>query len=247
MIWALANNDNIEAFPNGKGICELCGKPVFAKCGEIKIWHWSHYKGPDCDNWHEPETEWHYHWKMTFGKDNSEIIIEKENIKHRADVLTKTNVVIELQNSPIKPEVIRKRESFYGERMIWLINGMEFRHNFKINKRSLFIYKFNPNYLRGDNPSERVIKVYRSIPSHEGKYEFTWNYARSSWLDVNKPTFIDFGGPNLFWVKEDMGFSSGNGDLIPKETFIKKYLGDIEYFKNHHKIYFEKEENLIKD
>ncbi|RIJ45503.1 hypothetical protein D1614_22815 [Maribellus luteus] len=246
MIYAIVDNDKVEAFPNGKGICEECGNPVFSKCGELKVWHWSHHKNPECDNWHEPETQWHYHWKKSFGKTNSEIVIEKDGIKHRADVFTNSGVVIELQNSPIKPEVIRKREAFYGERMIWVIHGIDFRTNFKIVKRSPVKYIRNYRWQYGDPQSEMVRTVPNPIPTNEGIYEFDWKYSRSSWSGVTRPTFIDFGGKNLFWVKNGMGWSSGNGDFILKESFINKYQGNFMYFSNNHEFHFD-DNDLIKE
>lgn len=129
MIWALVENIKIEAIPNTKGTCPLCGGKVFSKCGEVNVWHWTHFKGENCDPWYEPESFWHKHWKMTFGKENAEIGINKDGERHFADILTKDNVVIELQNSPILKPIIREREDFYGERMLWLINGEEFKKN----------------------------------------------------------------------------------------------------------------------
>ena len=37
-----------------------------AKCGTQKIWHWSHLKKKNCDDWWETETEWHRKWKNQF-------------------------------------------------------------------------------------------------------------------------------------------------------------------------------------
>jgi competence CoiA-like predicted nuclease len=71
---------------------------------------------------------------MIFGKDNSEVIIKKDGIKHIADILTKNEVVIELQNSPIQKPIVRRREQFYGEKMLWVINGERFKSNFNIHK-----------------------------------------------------------------------------------------------------------------
>jgi hypothetical protein len=42
---------------------------------------------------------------------------------HRADVVTASGGVVELQHSPISPEVIAEREAFYGERMAWIFDA----------------------------------------------------------------------------------------------------------------------------
>ncbi len=132
MQYAILDNTRVEPKPKEKAICQLCGKEVISKCGELKLWYWAHAISNNCDNWYEPETKWLRDWKKVFGIENNEIIIEKEGIKHIADVFTPNKIVIELQNSPISPQTIRERENFYGERMIWIINAMPFLSNFWI-------------------------------------------------------------------------------------------------------------------
>ena len=115
----------VTATPRSKGICPICKANVVSKCGEINIWHWAHQAKIDCDNWHEPETEWHLKWKSLFPKESVEVT-RGENNQHRADILTENGVVIELQHSSISSSEIRKREEFYGGKMLWVIDGTEF-------------------------------------------------------------------------------------------------------------------------
>ena len=130
MLFASLDGEKIEPIPKTHAKCSACGEKVFSRCGEIKAWHWAHFKGKNCDVWYEPETLWHKYWKLTFGKEVSEIKIEKEDSWHRADILTENKLVIELQNSPIQKNIVREREEFYGERMIWVINGIKFKDKF---------------------------------------------------------------------------------------------------------------------
>ncbi|NPV51658.1 MAG: hypothetical protein HPY60_10765 [Candidatus Methanofastidiosum sp.] len=219
MIWAIVENEKIEAKPSTQGICPICKGKLFSKCGDVNVWHWSHFKDENCDTWYEPETLWHKHWKMTFGKDNAEIRIEKDERFHIADILTNENVVIELQNSPILKPLIREREDFYGERMIWLINGFHFKNNFKIREPKDKSYKgWLIDSIRLQNNNQRV---------------FQWSYARKSWKEVQRNLFIDFGDEFLFWIKEGMGTSSGLGTLVIKEDFIIKYGGNFEYYSKN--------------
>lgn len=134
MQYASINGLRSTAQPGLKGFCEHCGGLVQAKCGSIVLWHWAHLNLENCDSWHESETLWHRAWKDSFGKECSEISIIKDGVKHIADVLTRKNVVIELQNSPIKPETIAAREQFY-DTMVWMINGTEFGTKFIINDK----------------------------------------------------------------------------------------------------------------
>lgn len=214
MIWALINDKKTKAKPKTFAKCPLCNKKVVSKCGEIKVWHWAHYKDESCDRWYEPETYWHLHWKYTFGKENAEIVIQKDGKRHIADILTNDNVVIELQNSPIQKSIIRKREVFYGSKMIWLINGIHFKDNFTVSKH--------------DN-MDTLYRFYNNLPKRN-TLAFEWKWARKTWIKAERPIFIDFGANSLFWVKSGMGTSSGEGIYVSKEKFINKYGGDFEYY-----------------
>lgn len=231
MIWALVENEKIEAEPGKKGICPICGELVFSKCGEINIWHWSHYNNENCDPWYEPESFWHKHWKMTFGKDNAEIGIEKEGKGHIADIRTNENVVIELQNSPISKPIIRIREEFYGERMLWLINGIEFWKN--LTAKDFWI---DQDYIELMSLPRKPLHWTRSSPEIKkginGEF-FKWKNPRKSWEGVQRPLFIDFGENYLFRVLEGMGTSQIRGTYISKEKFIIKYGGNYKYYCQH--------------
>ena len=231
MLFAIVNGEKVEAIPKTIGTCPLCERSVFSKCGEINIWHWAHRKDESCDTWYEPETKWHKNWKLIFGKENCEIVITKDGIKHIADIFTNESVVIELQNSPIQKPIIRRRENFYGERMLWVINGMHFKHNFKINSSS-FDYDFDdeiywqPNYFHTQNGTIDM-ETGELIFSPKKEFSFSWDWCRKSWCEVERHVFIDFGDENLFWVTIGMGTSFGQGKYVSKENFIKKYGGDV--------------------
>lgn len=224
MQYALINNVKVEATPKSTGRCQLCDNEVFSKCGEVNIWHWSHKKHEGCDGWYEPETEWHRNWKIIFGKDNSEVVIQHDGIKHFADIFTKSNVVIELQNSPIQKQVIRKRENFYGERMMWILNGSHFDENITIEWDRLL-----PTFVRTTNGwvNAKTGEIFLNLKIEQKlKGAFVWSWPRKSWSEVQRNLFIDFGGPDMFWVKNGMGTKYGNGQYISKERFIAKYGGD---------------------
>lgn len=121
-------------------ICPCCHSSVKAYCGETNIFHWRHVNRADCDTWYEPESEWHINWKNEFPINWREIVINKDSIIHRADILTSNGFVLELQNSSISAETIREREVFYN-RMVWLINCTRYKNNIKTN--SLLKVKLN--------------------------------------------------------------------------------------------------------
>ena len=134
MRYALDKNDKkIEVCYSGElAKCEICKSQVKGRKGEQRIKHWYHHerKTIDCDNWHEPITEWHLKWQNLFPKKNREVTITENNISHRADIQLDNGLVIEVQNSPIKFSDIEKRESFYGEKgLIWVLNGQNLCKN----------------------------------------------------------------------------------------------------------------------
>lgn len=119
------------ATPSARGTCPLCGQPVHARTGQIVSWHWAHLNLTECDTWSEPETQWHRHWKYLFRLKSIngpaceiEKVIERDGIRHRADVRTQSGIVLELQHSSISPEDIQARERFYP-RLWWLFNAQE--------------------------------------------------------------------------------------------------------------------------
>jgi hypothetical protein len=134
MIWGLLNEERISASPNVKGVvCEICRTELITKCGVVKSWHFAHKSNKDCDDWYEPESEWHLKWKNEFTKDEQEVIIEN----HRADIKCK-GIIIELQNSSISPDDICDREKFYGN-MIWLLNGETLAKNIELRSKTEYI------------------------------------------------------------------------------------------------------------
>jgi len=131
------NKERVQASPAVKAKCECCNSDVLAKCGTINIWHFAHKNIEDCDDWYEPESEWHRWWKGNFPEENQEVVIEN----HRADIKIK-DLVIELQNSPIDEDTIYCRELFY-KNMIWIVNAKPFKERFLIYKKdNYFTFKW---------------------------------------------------------------------------------------------------------
>ena len=218
MLYALLDNKKVEPTPKKEAMCPLCEKKVISKCGDIKVWHWAHSKGKNCDKWYEPETYWHRNWKLTFGKENCEIKIEKDGSWHVADVYTKESLVIELQNSPIQKNVILERELFYGDKMIWLINGIDFKENFHIKDI--------------DNEEQWWGLKHNNCNQNEGIKIFNWEYSRRSWEYSQRHVFIDFHDGSLFWVLSGMGSKFGKGRFVSKQKFVSKYGGDYKLHLN---------------
>jgi len=130
MIYAISEGNRLEATPGQHGICPQCKCDVIPKCGKIKVWHWAHKSRIECDNWWEPESEWHQAWKKIVNPNACEVVIGN----HRADIVGNNGIVIELQSSSISIDEILERELFY-KKMIWIFNANKFYDRFYITKR----------------------------------------------------------------------------------------------------------------
>lgn len=170
----------VEASPEKAATCRMCGSIVIAKCGEQRVWHWSHISRRECDSWSEPETPWHRSWKQHFPDDAQEVVCRDESgNNHRADVKTQAGLVIEFQRSPIAPDVQRKREAFYGDRLIWVLDGSRLKGDIP----------------RFDKGSRNLVEMVRGRLT----VFFTRNPAASfsrQWLESKAPVFLDYGGPD---------------------------------------------------
>ncbi len=123
MRYALTNGQKIEATKGAKGVCPSCGSELIAKCGNLKINHWSHKGNRNCDRWWENETEWHRSWKDNFPIEWQEIVqTDERGEKHIADVKTKSGWVLEFQHSFIKSEERLSRNTFY-HKLVWVVDG----------------------------------------------------------------------------------------------------------------------------
>lgn len=123
MHLALVNGERTPPAPKINGTCPVCGAPMLAKCGTIRVHHWAHQGVRVCDDWWERELAWHRDWKNNFPLHWQESIrFANDGEKHVADVRTDAGLVIEFQHSALKPAEREAREKFYGK-MVWVIDG----------------------------------------------------------------------------------------------------------------------------
>lgn len=226
MLYALVDGIKSSATPYSKGLCPFCESQVIAKCGEFKSWHWAHKKIVSCDSWYKPETEWHRNWKKVFGITNCEIILQKEGVKHIADIKTIHGRIIELQNSPIDNETLASREIFYGNDMAWIINGLHFLNNFKILPFQTIEYdEYSPEFDRFAK-MHGFSTFYKPDSQEENKERFHWKRTKKVWSYAKAEVYIDLGDDFLFKIKEWTDSSEGIGYRISKKQFIMENGGD---------------------
>ncbi|WP_366140616.1 competence protein CoiA family protein [uncultured Tateyamaria sp.] len=173
------DNAKIEASPGVTGTCPGCKSPLVAKCGTRKVWHWAHHGKRHCDNWWEPETQWHRSWKDRFPKNWQEYPLRSnEGDLHFADVRTPSGLIIEIQHSHISDQEIRVREKFYGD-LVWVVDGTRLKRD-----RSTFLCGMNEN---------------RGLRGNPGEYMFNGNGRQITrrWAVSERPVYLDFGDTGL--------------------------------------------------
>ena len=202
MHFALINNNRVEAKPQLQGLCSCCLEPVIAKCGTQKIWHWAHNSKTYCDNWWEPETEWHRIWKNNYPANWQELSLldERTGEKHIADVRTVHNLVVEFQHSPIDVEERTSREQFY-ENMIWVVDGTRLKRDY-------------PRFLKGrKNCFENQIFYNTDNPKIFRVDLVDWCFP-SAWLESSVPVVFDFRGDGS--LDDSEGFRNTLYCLFPQ-------------------------------
>ncbi len=182
MKFALINKIKAEATKDSKGFCPYCGAELIARCGDVKIHHWSHKGHHNCDQWWERETTWHRSWKNLFPVTWQEIIHrDKNGEKHIADVKTPDEWVIEFQHSFLNPEERRARTAFYGK-LIWVVDGTRRKNDIPQFSKTL-------NMARPFGGKANI----RRVPSNECR-------LLQEWEGSHTPVFFDFGGDQLWWL-----------------------------------------------
>ena len=193
-----------EAQPNLSGECLSCGRPMVARCGEIRVWHWAHQGRRLCDPWWENETEWHRVWKNQFPTEWQEIVHAAEDgERHIADVKTHDGWALEFQHSNIRPDERRSRETFY-QSLIWVVDGM---------RRARDAAQFSIAWSSGE--SRNRLSTLRRIPFPKGALLRDWAGSRAH-------VFFDFGDwSTLWWLFPESGDERAYVYCISRAQFIR--------------------------
>ena len=119
-----------NAIPGESYRCPVCDNPVVVKAANSNNvrTHFAHKRNSLClDDWKHDMSDWHFEWQSKFPIENREVVVEKDGVIHRADILI-NNTVIEFQHSPISGEEFEARNSFYkscGYHVVWLFDATD--------------------------------------------------------------------------------------------------------------------------
>ena len=106
--------------------CPICLERMFVKAGTERASHFAHYPNCNCnDSWNGQYdmSDWHFVWQNMFPPENQEVVVQWDEIRHRADVLI-DRTVVEFQHSPLSSGKFNDRNVFYhsniGYKVVWL-------------------------------------------------------------------------------------------------------------------------------
>lgn len=212
MKFAYFKGERREAERGLIGFCQGCEQPMIPVCGAKRAWHWRHKVDCECDHWWENETEWHRGWKNHFPKECQEVRHKDESTNewHIADVKTEEGHVLEFQHSFLKPEERQARNDFYGEKLVWVVDGLARKNDW---------LKVEP-----------ILKTARQIYPDLNLFRLssvTENSPLKEWSDCKVPVFFDFGEDKLLICLLPKS-SKGNFYIVTfsREGFIALHNGE---------------------
>lgn len=237
---ALVNGERREPSKGFIGNCIGCGHEMIPKCGLIKIHHWAHKSDCECDHWWENETEWHRSWKNNFPNINQEIR-HKDDVTaewHIADVKTNYGHILEFQHSFLKDEERQARNKFYGDKLVWIVDGLK-----RVKDKSQFdLFLTSAIPIKEDSP---ILKLHPFINECS---------LINEWSTCNTPVFFDFGGELNLWClfpKSSKGnyyalkYSRQNFIALHKESLNGQTFNDLIKFVHSRILVYENPELLL--
>ena len=167
-------------------------------------------------------------WKRLVPKHCCEVICQKDGEKHRADILTESGVVVELQHSAISVDEIQERERFYGEKMIWLFdatNSCPLPRPLPANPDEFYspphrLILWPPSRAYHDD-ARLILNLNRLAAIPDDYRRFRWKHPRKSVLFTKRRTYLDTGCFGILRVDKIVinGSCHGYGMLKPASDF----------------------------
>ena len=216
-----------EATKDEKYFCPICNGEMILKSGKINITHFAHKNNKCKDDWNYDMSEWHKNKQSYFDERFQEVIVEKNGVKHRADVL-KDGVVIEFQHSSISAEEFNERNKFYisaGYKVVWVFNL-----TLQKNGEQLYWddYSDIANMMRWKYP----LRILKSTLSPSRKNDvlicITWD---NEYLENEDVYRIDWSSTSI--EEDDLGRTNkfpNYKKIIVSEPFIMERNMDLKQF-----------------
>lgn len=167
--------------------CPVCLGKMFMKTGTEKASHFAHYPQNNCnDSWNGQYdmSDWHYEWQNMFPPENQEVVVQWNDIRHRADVLIE-RTVIEFQHSPLSSGKFNDRNVFYsniGYKVVWLY---DMRDEYATDQ----ISEVTPNQFLWSKP----IPTFRKYTVKSGKIDLFFQIADKDKCIIQIKEFTENG------------------------------------------------------
>ena len=104
-----------DAVQDDAFFCPVCLEKMFVKAGTKRARHFSHFPNCECnDSWNGQYdmSDWHYEWQNQFPAENQEVVVQCDDVRHRADVIT-DRTVLEFQHSPLSSGKFNDRNVYW--------------------------------------------------------------------------------------------------------------------------------------
>ena len=131
---------------------------------------------------------------------------------HRADIVTASGGVVEIQHSPISADVITEREEFYGDRMAWIFDATQADIAVSAPAPVLAntpcgcttstcsqIWLRPGTVCRCGHPGCTGYMTERQW-STSPDVRFRWKHARASLVACRRPVFLDLGNETVLRI-----------------------------------------------
>jgi hypothetical protein len=208
-LYALIDGQPRRVLAGGprRASCADCGKPMLARAGTVRIWHWAHLeRNPHCEA--ALETEWHLAWKV-LGIDGTQ---EVKVGRRRADILAPGGYAVEFQASTLDPAEVRTREDDWTAQggMAWV---------FKADKPAAAGHIDAYGSFAGE---EHLVK-----PENRATLDITWRWAPVQVRFARAPSFLDIGNDELLFIGRWRPGSSpltGYGWKVSKDWVVQNLL-----------------------
>ena len=181
--------------------CPICLERLFVKAGTERARHFSHYPKCECnDGWNGQYdmSEWHYEWQNRFPADNQEVVVQWDDIRHRADVLV-DRTVAEFQHSPLSAGKFNDRNVFYhnniGYKVVWLYDMREDYESGQLKEKNDNIFSWSKprSTFRKYNLRAGAIDLFFQISDenecilqihefHEGFFQIKQRFTKEAFL-----------------------------------------------------------------
>lgn len=151
--------------------CPGCKNTLIARKGMLRIHHFAHEKGAECDPWAQSEmSDWHRlgQDKMAQLGGKLEVWLRGPSFNHRADVVfEETSTIVELQHSPISIGTFIERSNLYTERfdnLVWLFDARKFAERLSVSTDDRMVHGDSPGCWQSLANRRDTHSVYFSNP-----------------------------------------------------------------------------------